>query len=330
MALGRPAVDHPPRGTSPRIADVARAGFGRLEQRRVAADTPAMPAETGANMTVQELFIKDPPRSVAGWASLFDPSRLPVLADTADTLEELREHEDAVDARMLADAIVTDPLMTLKVLAHVAQLRRGREGSDSETVTEALVMIGIPTFFRAFGAQSVAEDRLASLPEALAGFQRVLRRSHRAARFAIGFAVHRMDHDAPVIHGAALLHDFAELLIWLHAPALALEIERRQQADASLRSAAVQRDVLNIELAELQHALMTAWHLPGLLVQISDDHARAVTPQVRNVMLAIRVARHSADGWTNAALPDDLQEIGALLQLGPEPTARLLQEIDTD
>ena len=281
-------------------------------------------------MAVQELFITNPPRSVAGWASLFDYASLPVLADTSVALEDLREHEDAVDARLLADAIVSDPLMTLKLLAHVAKLRRGREGNDTETVTEALVMMGIPPFFHAFGPQLVAEDRLASVPEALAGFQRVLRRSHRAARFAIGFAVHRMDHDASVIHGAALLHDFAELLLWLHAPALALEIDRRQQANPALRSAAVQKELLNIELAELQHELMTTWRLPGLLVRISDDHAKTMTPQVRNVMLAIRVARHSADGWANAALPDDLREIGHLLQLAPEPTAHLLQEIDTD
>ncbi len=281
-------------------------------------------------MAVQELFFTNPPRSVAGWASLFEHSQLPVLADTAEALEELRVREDAVDARMLADAIVNDPLMTLKVLAHVAKLRRGREGNDTETVTEALVMMGIPPFFHTFGPQAVAEVRLAEVPQALAGFQRVLRRSHRAARFAIGFAVHRMDHDASVIHEAALLHDFAELLLWLHAPALALEIEQRQRADPTLRSAVVQKQLLNVELAELQHALMTAWHLPGLLVRIADDHAQTMTPQVRNVMLAIRVARHSADGWTNAALPDDMREIGQLLQLSPEPTARLLQEIDTD
>ena len=281
-------------------------------------------------MAVQELFITAAPHSVAGWASLFNYANLPVLADTSEALEELRGHEDAVDARLLADAVVSDPLMTLKLLAHVAQLRRGREGNDTETVTEALVMLGIPPFFHAFGPQLVAEDRLAGVPEALAGFQRVLRRSHRAARFAIGFAVHRMDHDASVIHGAALLHDFAELLLWLHAPALALEIDRRQQADPALRSVVVQKQLLNIELAELQTQLMTTWRLPSLLVRISDDHATTMTPQVRNVMLAIRVARHSADGWANAALPDDLREIGQLLQLAPEPTAHLLLEIDAD
>jgi len=270
------------------------------------------------------------PRDVAGWAALFDPSTLPVLASTANVLEDLRPAEDAVDAHMLSEAICTDPLMTIKVLAQVAKMRRGRGGSDTETVREALVMLGIPPFFHHFGPQESVVARLADHPEALDGFYRVLRRSLRAARFSIAFANHRMDHDAPVLHEAALLHDFTELMLWFRAPTLALEIARRQQAEPTLRSAVVQREVLNIELPDLQHALMTAWRLPSLLVQITDSHTTAVTAQVRNVQLAIRVARHSALGWDNAALPDDLREIGLMLQLAPEPTQRLLLEIDAE
>lgn len=274
--------------------------------------------------------IERAPATLAGWAALFDHAALPVLATTAAALEELRANEDAVDARWLADVVASDPLMTIKVLAHVAQLRRGREGSETETVTEALVMLGIPPFFRAFAAQGSAESWLADHPEALAGFQRVLQRSRRAARFATSFAVHRMDHDVGVIHEAALLHDFAELLLWLHAPALALEIQARQRADATLRSTAVQRELLHIELDELEHALMLKWRLPALLVQITDEHATKSTPQMRNVQLAIRVARHSADGWDNAALPDDEADIGRLLSIAPETAARLLREIDAE
>ena len=275
-------------------------------------------------------FLTRAPRDLAGWVACFDVIRLPVLANTADELEVWRAAQDEVDAHLLAQTLSTDPLMILKLLAHLARLRRSREGSDTETVTEALVMLGIEPFFKAFGPQETVEQTLTGQPLALAGFLRVLHRSHRAARFAIGFAVHRMDHDAAVIHEAALLHDFAELLLWLRAPALALEIARRQRADPALRSAVVQRQVLNIELCDLQHALMKAWQLPALLVQISNDHALAANGQMRNVNLAIRVARHCAHGWDDPALPDDLRDIGELLQLTPEHTLRLLQDIDSD
>jgi HD-like signal output (HDOD) protein len=155
----------------------------------------------------------------------------------------------------------------------------------------------------------------------------VLDRSHRAAQFAIAFAAHRMDPDAAVIHEAALLHGFAELLLWCHAPALALEIARRQREDTELRSAAVQQSVLGITLAELQQALMRAWRLPALLIRL-DDERHADSPQVRNVALAVRLARHTAQGWENAALPDDVSAIADLLQMAAAPTLKLLQEID--
>ena len=275
-------------------------------------------------------FTSCAPHDVAGWADLFDHAHLPVLASTAAALEDMRAVEDAVDAHQLAEAIDSDPLMTLKVLAHVAHLRRGREGSEVETVTEALVMLGIPPFFRTFGPQAVVQQRLAALPDALAGFLHVLRRSHRAARFAMGFAVHRMDHDAPVLHEAALLHGFAELLLWLQAPAMALQIQQRQAADSTLRSATAQQAVLHIELSDLQHLLMRRWRLPSLLVHATDEHAQSHTSQARNVLLAIRVARHSAQGWDNAALPDDVHAVAELLQLSTDAALRLLQEIDSD
>ena len=280
------------------------------------------------------LPITQPPSSLAGWVACFDAALLPVMASTAQFIEDWRATEDAADAHSLAETLATDPLMMLKLLAHVAALRRGREGSEPETATEALVMLGITPFFRAFGPQPVAEDWLAADDDALAGFQAVLRRSNRAANFAMGFAVHRMDHDAAVIHQAALLHDFAELLLWLHAPSLALDIQQRQQAEPGLRSAAVQRQVLGIELPELQHALMKHWRLPALLVQITDDQAmlsaRTGQAQLRNVWLAIRVARHSAQGWDNPALPDDVHDIAEFMHLSPDAVQRLLLDIDSD
>lgn len=287
----------------------------------------ADPCTAAQAATAAAPFILAPLRDAAGWVAAFDAREIPVLSATANSLEDLRCNEDAVDARLLADAMQSDPLMTLKLLRHVAMLRRGRNQADAETATEALVMLGITLFFRDFGPQPTLEARLAGQSEALLGLRQVLRRAHRAARFALAFAVHRGDHDAALIHEAALLHDFAELLLWAHAPALALAIARAQQADPALRSADAQQQHLHTTLAALQQALMKAWHLPELLVKISDDHA-SNHPQVRNVQLALRVARHSSRGWDNPALPDDVDDVADLLNLGTTPTLHLLHDLD--
>ncbi|MEO5698197.1 MAG: HDOD domain-containing protein [Burkholderiaceae bacterium] len=268
----------------------------------------------------------EPLRDLAAWTAHFQGAEIAVLAQTSDALEILRTNEDNVDANSIGEMIANDPLMTLKVLAHASAHRSSRVVTDVETVTAALVMMGISPFFRFFAAQPTVEERLASEPEALAGLNDTLRRAHRGANFALGFAVHRMDHDAAVIHAAALLHDFAEMLLWCHAPALALRIRRAQLNDASLRSDAAQRAVLNIELADLQQSLMKAWRLPDLLIRINDDR-HADSPTVRSVTLAVRLARHTALGWDNPAIPDDVGDIAALLNLSEAATVQFLHEI---
>ena len=268
-------------------------------------------------------------RDLAAWVAHFRSAMIPVLDSTAETVRELAVNEDAVDAHLLSEAVGADPLMTLKLLAHVGS--NSRRETDVETVVSALVLLGIGPFFRHFGELPTVSQALQDVQDAEAvnaGLQAVLDRSHRAAQFALGFAAHRMDPDAAVIHEAALLHGFAELLLWCHAPALALEIARRQQADPTLRSAATQQAVLGITLADLQQTLMKAWRLPELLIRL-DDAKHAHSSQVKNVMLAVRLARHTAHGWDNAALPDDVTEISALLLLGTVPTLKLLHEIDS-
>ena len=267
------------------------------------------------------------PRDVDGWVRYLRQLEIPVLESTAAAIEEMRLIEDDVDARIISEVIGRDPLMTLKVLAYASTQGSNRRLTDAETVVEALVLMGITPFFRAFGPQPTVEHHLAGHPQALAGLQQVLLRADRAARFAASFAIHRGDHDAAVLQEAAQLHDFTEMLLWLHAPEPALELQRRQRADATLRSSAAQRDVLNAELNDVQHVLMQLWRLPEILVRITDD-SHAENSQVRTVLLAIRLARHTMDGWNNAALPDDVRDIAALLQLGIEPTRQLLQDID--
>jgi HD-like signal output (HDOD) protein len=139
--------------------------------------------------------------------------------------------------------------------------------------------------------------------------------------------MHRQDTDAEIIQEAALLHDFAEVLLWCHAPLLALEIERRQRADPTLRSAHAQRDMLNVQLCDLEQALMKAWRLPELLQLLTNDHLSNV-PRVRNVLLATALARHSQHGWDNAALPDDITALAALLNLAPSSVWGLIRDLD--
>ena len=267
------------------------------------------------------------PRDVAAWTRWFAAAEIPVLPETAEALEALRANEDKVDANSLGEMIAGDPLMTLKVLAYESGHRSRRVVTSAETVIAALVMMGISPFFRAFGPQETIDERLRDRAEGLEGLRRVLLRAHRGANFALAFAIHRTDPDAAVIHAAALLHEFAELLLWCHAPDLAAKVQAMQDADPELRSSVAQRTVLNVELADLQRALAEEWRLPALIVESTAEAKATGQTSARIVALAARLARHTARGWDNAALPDDLSEISSLLNLSPEATLKLVMEI---
>lgn len=277
-------------------------------------------------MTAPLAYLAEPQKDLAAWVRYFSETEIPVLADTAAALEALREKEDDVDAGMLAAVIDSDPLMTIKFMAHVASIRRPGDHTETETVISSLVMTGVGPFFRNFGVQPTVEERLKALPQALESLLELLQRARNAAQFAMAFAVHRGDTDAAVIHQAAYLHDFAEMLMLCHAPTLALEIRSMQHSNPTLRSANLQRFVYNIELDDLRQALMKLWHLPELLIRISDgkhpDH-----PSVRNVLLAVRVARHSEHGWDNPALPDDINDIAILLNAAPRVIPAFLRKV---
>ena len=270
--------------------------------------------------------LAEPLRDLDAWVAYLLAAEVPVLGQTADALEALRANEDSVDANSIGEMISSDPLMTLKVLAYASTHRASRVVTDTETVTSALVLMGISPFFAAFGPQPTAEDWLAEQPAALAGLDESLRRAHRGANFALAFAVHRMDPDAAAIHAAALLHDFADMLMWCHAPLLALRLRALHQAQPTLRFRDAQRRVLNVELALLHQALMKAWRLPELLIRIADDR-HADQPNAKCVKLALRLARHTAQGWDDPAIAHDVGEIAALLNLSPATTLEFVQAL---
>lgn len=262
----------------------------------------------------------------AHWVQTLGAVQIPVLRSTRDAIAAWQQMPERADANSLAHTVLPDPLMTLRVLMCVQQRLGSRLRTPVETVTAGIVMLGVEPFFTHLGDPPVLEDRLADEPLALAGVLQAIERSHCAARLAAAFAIQRQDEDAEVLHQAALLDNFAGLLLWCEAPAQALDIAQRLQADATLRSADVQRAVLGVELATLEHALMAQWGLPDFLRNMTDP-GQSARPGPRSVMLAVRIARHSQSGWDNAALPDDYAELGHLLNISSGAAGQLVREV---
>lgn len=249
-----------------------------------------------------------------GWALYFANADLPVLRHTELELRQLRDNVHQADARRIAAIVMHDPLMTLRVLQYIERHRGQRQITDITTIERALVMIGIEPFFRDFAEIPTVEDQLKAHPRATLGLLKVIARARRASSWARDWAIIRHDLDTDEITLAALLRYTSEMLMWCFAPGLALSAQERQSQNHQLRSSLVQQETYNAKLDELQMLLAKKWHLPELLTTLMDP-AKTEHPRVRNVKLACDLARHSANGFDDAALPDDFAAIGELLHI---------------
>ncbi|OGU20334.1 MAG: metal-dependent hydrolase [Hydrogenophilales bacterium RIFOXYD1_FULL_62_11] len=267
-------------------------------------------------------------KGLAVWLAYLGEADIPVLKSSARELERLRADETLLNPRSIANVVTDDPLMTVKLLRFMQTHKHRNQTYELVDVKQALLMMGLEPFFRDVPASPLVETMLQGHLDALLQLLQTVRRAQRSAYYAYDWALRLHDLHAEEVHVSTLLSHVAEILMWCFSPVQMLDIHRLQHADSSLRSADLQKRVLGFTGLELQRQLAIDWHLPELLKNLHDP-ALANTSRVRNVTLAVNLARHSAEGWDNAALPDDYREIGSLLRMEPERVMALVRTIQT-
>lgn len=254
------------------------------------------------------------------------PDDLPVLRATRDGLAGWARRIDEADAHGVGELVLRDPLMALRTLAQVAHALPAHHADSVQTVKAALLLTGIEPFFRRCAGLCVVQEQLAGRPAALAGALAALERAHASARVAAAFAVHRQDHEVELLHQAALLHDFPDLLLWCAAPAAALELQALGQSDPGLRAIDAQQAVLGTTFDLVATALLERWRLPAALCE-AGRWWMADSPGARCVRLAVRLVRHLQQGVSHPAMQDDLHDAGRLLNLSPTAVFALVRKM---
>jgi HD-like signal output (HDOD) protein len=254
-------------------------------------------------------------RSLSEWVNFLTTTEIPVLKQTARNLVALEQNEQHMCARSIAHVVKYDPLMTVKLLRYLQQHKHRSQEHDVVEVEQIIMILGLETTLNKVSAKPLAEEILGR--DNMSALVYLLKTAHRAniaSSYAFDWAVRLHDLHFEEIRIAALLHDIAEMLMWCFAPDKMLKIKNLQKLDKTLRSVTAQENILGFSLNQLQLELAVKWRLPQLLVNLMDDSCSNLQ-RVRNVALAVNLARHSANGWSDAALPDDYEEIARLLHL---------------
>ncbi|MBA3756155.1 MAG: HDOD domain-containing protein [Nitrosomonas sp.] len=254
-------------------------------------------------------------QKLSEWVSFLTAAEIPVLKQTARNLAILQQDEQHLSARSIAHVVKNDAFMTVKLLRYLQQHKHRSQEHDVVEVEQIIMMLGLETTLNKVSAKPLVEEILGhNNMSALVYLLKTAHRANIASSYAFDWAVRLHDLHFEEIRIAALLHDIAEILMWCFAPKEMLEIKNLQKQDKTIRSATAQQNILGFTLNQLQLELAVKWKLPQLLITLMDGSCSSLQ-RVRNVTLAVNLARHSANGWDDAALPDDYEEIAKLLHL---------------
>jgi len=260
----------------------------------------------------------------AAWLKRLSRVNIPVLKQTARALDKLKLDDDNLSARDISVVVLNDPFMVFKVLSYSKKHQGKRQVQDLVEVEQAIIMMGTRTFFRNLAPDLLVDDRLQSNISALTHLLRLIKRSLRAAYYAADWAAMHKDLHAEEIWIAALLHDFAEMLMWCFAPDKMNQIFELQKQNRQLRSKDAQLAVLGFAINDLQKALIQVYSMPPLLSHLMNEEEEDWDHRAKNVSLAVNLARHSANGWNDAALPDDYEAIANFLRVDTERAKYLI------
>ncbi|AMC35887.1 hypothetical protein VN23_15405 [Janthinobacterium sp. B9-8] len=264
--------------------------------------------------------------SLNDWLIKLSNIEIPAMQYTLDQMAHLKSKSDDISIRDLSQLIRHDPLLTLRLIRFQQEHRRAVQTSDVNTVDHVLLMIGMTGFFREFSTMPAIENTLHQSPSALISIKKIISRSYLAAKIAESLGGQRHDVDPVEVITASLLHDLAEILLWLIAPELAQQIALHIQRHPGSRSHDAQKLILGFTNNELQTALAQHWHLPALLTHLMDER-HIDEPRVRTVTIATSTARHLVHHWQDPALPDDYQNIADLLSCDDDHAYALVRNV---
>jgi HD-like signal output (HDOD) protein len=259
------------------------------------------------------------------WIRFFETAEIPILKRTMRELALLQEDAERLSVRAVTDVISHDPLMTVILLRYLQQHKHNRQLNEVVQIEQALLMLGMQTFFAKVEPELVIEDMLHGQIPALTGLLQTVRRANQAAYYAKDWAVRLQDLHFDEIRIAALLYNFVEILMWCYNPAQMMQVHDLQRQDKTLRNRDAQRQIFGFKLSDLQLALAKLWGLPELLIGFMnrDDSQRR---QMRNIVLAINLTRRTANGWDGVNLSEDYKMIGELLNVSPQQAESIVHK----
>lgn len=255
------------------------------------------------------------------WAAYLEHMELPVRASSKQTMRDLEsERGELLAACDLADLMLADPLLALRLLKDANQNLPRRLSRDITTPLGVILALGTERFRHQLDCAPEAD-------ETNAGFFACETRSMLAAHIAVALGSLHFDLDPGELALATLLSNAGELELWAFAPELP-EAARVELANGrAARSEQAQLQACGFAFKNLTLLMIEHWNLPPLIRQLirGDEGERA-----RVARLARDMARHIDHDARDPALPDDIRLAAQLTHSRKETVIQALPRLNAE
>lgn len=194
------------------------------------------------------------------WMLRLASMEFPVLNSSRQMLLAL-QNDAKISASRIASAVLSDPMMTLKLMRLANASRRGEFTQRIVTAEHAVMLLGFSAVFARLTETQIMEE---VVPEnAREGLLNVINRACHAAFQAREWAVQRLDATPEEVYIAGLLHRVADMVLWVSEPERMLRL-------AKVRHKSLWQDAepsqFGFSLVELSRALAEQWNMPPLVI----------------------------------------------------------------
>lgn len=239
---------------------------------------------------------------------------LPVFGHSVRGFRALRSAA-TVPWKKYGDIILKDPGLALQTLKQLQQSSTKKRGSSSTAgMEQAAMLLGMERVQGLPGKCPRIEDVLQG--QALRGYQSAVTRAFHAAYQAWDWAFLKRDISPDEVLLSALMHDSAELALWVNAPDRIHQLRRLIFRD-KMPAAEAQYITLGDSLEHFGRRLAEAWNLPQLVHEaLRPEYSNE--PRVRGIVLAVQLARQVEWGWYSPQVLATLEMIADYLDASVE------------
>lgn len=229
---------------------------------------------------------------------------LPIFTHSARAFQQLLL-DDKPDLKGYGDIILRDPGLVLHTLKQLQPTSGKSRRVDTSNMEQAAMLLGTDRVQQLTKGLPQLERTLSG--QARTGFTRAACRAYHAAFQAWDWAHIKNDHAPDEIFLATLLHDVAEMALWVSAPDKIHQLRKLVFKD-HLHTDEAQYIALGESLEHFSRQIAFRWHLPPLAHEALRPE-NAHNPRVQGIMLAVQLGRAAERGWHTEKMHNTLELI---------------------